>query len=116
MMLLYITKYQVISIIILFLLFILNIGYYLIKNRSNSIITIINTFLVRNVLLLVLLFYYMHWLFQDVLSHVLLASALVVMVISTIIAINKKSMSPFLRLDNLLNYLIIIYFVSIYII
>ncbi len=116
MILLYITKYQLISIIVISLLFVLNIGYYLFRVKNKNFITILNTFLIRNLLLVVFLFYFMHWYYLELLFFILTASCFIVLMIIAVKAIRARNFTFFLRIDNLLDYLIIIYFISVYII
>ena len=109
-MIAFITKPQILGILILSVLFIVNIVYY--KSLKNkNIFRLINAVL-RVVLLIVFLFYFMHWPLQNIFQSILIYGAIIILLVDSFMAIrDKRKLTRAFILDNVLNFLLLVYFI-----
>ena len=115
----YLSTTSIIAIILITLLLGANILYYrlIVKRMKSNKLRLLN-FINRILLLIYLLFFYMHWPYREYILYSVYFFAAVLFLIETIeiIIANKKKADKFYWIDSAINILLILLMLRTYVI
>ena len=114
----YLSPTSKIVLIVILILFILNSLYYLRIKKKNKLDKYrIFNFLNRNLLLIYLIFFYLHWPNKQLLINGLYLFAIVLLLVETTVKIIVRSKwDKYYWIDNTLNIILLLLFIRTYII
>lgn len=115
----YFNTTSIIALVLIFLLLALNIIYYrhVIRKIGSNKLRLFN-FINRIILLIYLLFFYLHWPYREYILYGLYLFATLLLLTETIVIISNKAKrtSKYYWIDNAINILLILIMVRTYII